>query len=87
MPNNISNEAPKSQAAKPKGTALEGLLTEGQAADFLNVTKRALQAWRQRGGGPDYVKAGSLVRYRPVALTDFVDANTRRHTSDPGAAG
>ncbi len=82
-----SKAPPVPPAAAPSLPASDRLLTEVQAADFLNVTIRALQAWRQRGGGPRYSKIGRLVRSRMVALTDFVDANMRSHTSDPGPAG
>ena len=38
---------------------LDELLTEQDAARFLNFKPRALQAWRQRGGGPDFVRISS----------------------------
>lgn len=50
--------------------------TEMQAASFLNVSVRTLQAWRIRGGGPDFVKHGRLVRYQRRALVAFLEANT-----------
>ena len=37
--------------------------TEMQAAIFLGVCVRTLQAWRVRGGGPPYFKIGRSVRY------------------------
>lgn len=82
-----SKAAPIPQAADASPPVSDRLLTETQAADFLNVTIRALQAWRQRGGGPCFAKIGRLVRYRMVDLTAWLDANMRGHTSDPGAAG
>lgn len=50
------------------------LLTETQAADFLNLSFRTLQAWRVRGGGPRFVKVGKLVRYRRADLLEFTAA-------------
>ncbi|NBN77300.1 helix-turn-helix domain-containing protein [Microvirga tunisiensis] len=50
------------------------LLTEAQAAEFLHVSRRSLQAWRVRGGGPRFVKVGKLVRYRRADLLEFTAA-------------
>ena len=44
---------------------------ELQAAIFLGVSVRTLQAWRVRGGGPPYVKIGRIVRYQRRALIKF----------------
>ncbi len=41
----------------------ETFLTEDQLAARTQTSKRTLQGWRLKGGGPDYVKFGSLVRY------------------------
>jgi predicted DNA-binding transcriptional regulator AlpA len=62
----------KSLGAK-KGTELVrgALLNERDAAALLGVSVRSLQAWRQRGEGPVYVKLGRLVRYRPADLDAF----------------
>jgi hypothetical protein len=37
----------------------DSLLSEKQSATFLGVTPRALQVWRQRGGGPAFVRISS----------------------------
>lgn len=66
------------------------LLTETQAAEFLHVSRRSLQAWRVRGGGPRFVKIGKLVRYRRADLLAFT-AETFETTTEAdaqrGAAG
>ena len=54
----------------------ERLLTEIQAADFLRLSSRTLQAWRSQGVGPEYVKAGRAVRYRRSALIAWTEQNT-----------
>ena len=52
------------------------LLTEVQAADFLNLSVRTLQAWRIKVAGPRFVRAGRAIRYRRSDLIAWIDANT-----------
>jgi len=52
------------------------LLTEVQAADVLNMSVRTPQAWRLRGVGPSFVRAGRAIRYRRRDLKAWMDANT-----------
>ncbi|MEM8836452.1 MAG: helix-turn-helix domain-containing protein [Pseudomonadota bacterium] len=61
--------------------AINALLTEAAAADFLNVSIRTLQAWRVRGGGPPYAKLGKSVRYRPGDLETFIAKKLTMSTS------
>ena len=49
------------------------LATEAQAAELLNVSVRTLQAWRQRGGGPAFIRlANRLVRYEVREIEEFI---------------
>ena len=58
------------------------LIPEHDAADFLGYSIRALQNWRVRGGGPDYVKVSSRsVRYRRRDLVSWAEARLQSHTS------
>ncbi|MCB1773858.1 MAG: helix-turn-helix domain-containing protein [Gammaproteobacteria bacterium] len=61
-------------------------LTETQAAEFLNLSKKTLQAWRQSGEGPPYLKLGRAVRYEADAIRDWVKERERHSTSDRGRA-
>ena len=61
------------------------LLNKAQAADFLNVSIRSLQAWRVKGGGPKYSKIGRSVRYRQCDLDAYVEGNLTTSTSEAGA--
>ena len=71
------------QTLKPLATT--PLMTEAQAAAFLSLTRRALQAWRVQGRGPQYVKISArAVRYRPEDLERWVETRLRSSTSDPG---
>lgn len=63
-------------------TAADHLLNEGQLARLWNISIRTLQKWRTTGDGPRFVKVGSLVRYRPSDIDDFVARNTVEHTSE-----
>jgi hypothetical protein len=64
---------------------LYAALNENQAAEFLGVSTRTLQAWRVRGGGPPYCKIGRAVRYRRRALMQFQEDHTRCSTSEADA--
>ena len=60
----------------------EQLMTEKEAASILCYSQRALQNWRVRGGGPDYVKVnGNSVRYQMRDLMAWIDARKRGNTS------
>jgi hypothetical protein len=61
---------------------LDAALNENQAADFLGVSVRTLQAWRVRGGGPQYVKFGRAVRYQRRHLLEFQKTHTRASTCE-----
>ena len=65
---------------------LDSLLSEVQAAQFIGFTPRALQSWRQRGGGPAFIKANSRIRYTKRDLVAWIDARRRASTSDSGSA-
>lgn len=60
------------------------LWTEKEAAVFLGVREKSLQAWRIRGGGPPFVKIGRLVRYRPSLIEEWLSSHERASTSDSG---
>lgn len=63
------------------------LVDEREAARILGVTPRCLQARRYRGEPPSHVKLGSrTVRYSLADLRDYIDAQRRTSTSDPGPA-
>ena len=63
---------------------LDAALNENQAAEFLGVSVRTLQAWRVRGGGPQYCKIGRSVRYQRRALVAFQESHTVGSTTEAG---
>ncbi len=56
----------------------EPLLTELDAARFLNTHPGTLRNWRSKGKGPPYVLVGCAVRYAPKGLRDYIEVHTRR---------
>ncbi len=59
-------------------------LPETTLAEKLGISRRTLQAWRGKGGGPPFVKVGAAVRYRWRDVEAWLDEQTRANTSDPG---
>lgn len=63
---------------------LDRLINEHEAADYLGYSVRALQNWRVRGGGPQFVKASARsVRYRRRYLNEWIESHTVATTSSP----
>lgn len=68
---------------QPAQDDLNRLINENEAAGFLGYSVRALQNWRYRGGGPDFVKVSRRsVRYRRKDLIAWADRNTVSSTSE-----
>ena len=53
---------------------MESFLNEIQLSEKIRVSLACLRRWRLRGEGPQYVKVGPLVRYRPEAVEQWVEA-------------
>lgn len=64
----------------------DALLTEVQTADLLKLSIRTLQAWRVRGVGPLFVRAGRAIRYRRRDISAWIEANTVSATKSAIAA-
>mgnify|MGYP000367010547 CR=1 FL=1 len=54
---------------------------EKAAADFLCQIVRTIQKWLVTGYGPRFFKFGHSVWYRRSVLLEWVEEQTRRHTS------
>jgi|TARA_B100000315_G_scaffold146861_1_gene135801 hypothetical protein len=61
------------------------LICEEIAAEYLDLTKRTLQVWRQKGGGPKFIRISSrCIRYRRIDLRTWAEDRLRTSTADPG---
>ena len=50
------------------------LLTQAEAAEFLNVQSRTMESWRLRGTGPRFIRySPRAIRYRPADLHAFLE--------------
>ena len=56
-------------------------MTEKDVAGLICITTRALQNWRLRGGGPEYVKIGRSVRYQRSDVMKFIEERKRKHSA------
>jgi hypothetical protein len=63
----------------------DAALNENQAAEFLGISVRTLQAWRVSGGGPRYCKIGRAVRYQRRVLVSFQQEHTVSSTTEVDA--
>jgi len=63
----------------------DSLLTEVQAAEFLNLSVRTLQSWRVSGSKIPFVRCGRAVRYRRGDLLAWIKANTVTSTTEADA--
>jgi predicted DNA-binding transcriptional regulator AlpA len=50
------------------------LLTETDVARYLNVSTAAVRRWRYENRGPEYLKIGASVRYRPASVDMWLDS-------------
>ena len=74
-------------AGRPIPEHPDALLYPAEAAFFLGLSVRTLEAARLKGGGVPYIALGRrAIRYRRRDLMDFVVARRRKSTSDPGTA-
>lgn len=61
------------------------LIPDTEAAPFLDLKPRGLEAMRSRGGGPKFVRVSSrCVRYRRIDLKEWADGLLRASTADIG---
>ena len=58
----------------------EPLLPAEDAAEHLKVKPQTMASWRYRGIGPEYVRVGKLIFYKPSQLRRYIDDRIVRPT-------
>jgi predicted DNA-binding transcriptional regulator AlpA len=53
--------------------AQQSLLNEHDVAEILNVSVASVRRWQLFDRGPPFLKIGASVRYRPEALSEWVE--------------
>ena len=64
---------------------METLLTEEDVATQLHVSIASLRRWRLERRGPQFIKVGSLVRYRPEELEAWLASQPTGGTNPAGS--
>lgn len=54
------------------------MLDQPSTAEYLDVSERTLEDWRQKKRGPAYVRIGRLIRYRQSDLDAWLKVRTVR---------
>jgi predicted DNA-binding transcriptional regulator AlpA len=52
---------------------METFMNETQVSEKIQVSLACLRRWRHLGEGPQFVKVGPLVRYRPEAIAEWAE--------------
>jgi excisionase family DNA binding protein len=52
------------------------LMTPEELAEYLGVTLHCVYAWSSRGGGPNVLRVGARLRYRPADVEAWLDSVT-----------
>lgn len=67
-------------------TPIPQYLNPKQAAAYLNISRRTLESWRLKGGGPVYHRlTARAVRYHRDELDGWLAGRTFSSTSDEAA--
>lgn len=61
---------------------LPDVMTERQASQYMQISEKTLTKWRIQGIGPRFVKIGGLIRYRKLAIDDFLKSKEFNSTSE-----
>jgi predicted DNA-binding transcriptional regulator AlpA len=61
---------------------VEALLTEAQVSEIIGRGVPTLQKDRVAGTGPQFIKMGRLVRYRPSDVQAWLAERVRRSTAE-----
>ena len=77
----------KPRAQVDIGYSPDALLNTEQVADALQLSRRTIEVWRLKGGGPKFIRAGGRrVLYRWSAISEWLDGRTFNSTSEDNVA-
>ncbi len=65
---------------------IERLYDTDWLAKLIDESTRTCERQRQEGTGPEFVKVGKRVLYRPSAVEDWIQRNTFTSTAEAAAA-
>lgn len=71
---------PTSVVSSP--SVLDNLISPATLAERLGTTERSLSEWRIKGRGPNFIRVGRGVRYRPEAVDAWLLAQEYASTSE-----
>lgn len=69
-----------------KPNTQQRLLNEHEVADSCSISVLTLRKWRSQRRGPQYLKIGALVRYRPEDVDAWIIAHQPPTALQAGAA-
>jgi predicted DNA-binding transcriptional regulator AlpA len=69
-----------------KPNTQQRLLNEHEVADSCSISVLTLRKWRSQRRGPQFVKIGALVRYRPEDVDAWITAQKSAGTELPEVA-
>lgn len=65
------------------GNYWDAPIDEAEAANFLKLSTRTLQAYRYAGGGPVFIRISArCIRYRRADLKKWIDLRIHQNTSE-----
>ena len=56
------------------------IMTTGEAAEYLRVSRQTLEINRHKGRGPIFVRVGRLIRYRKSDIDAYLAGNLHQNT-------
>ena len=63
------------------------LLNEIRVAEILGVSVSLIRQWRAKGVGPNFIKVNKSVRYAPEDVSQFLDKNKRKLSTNEETKG
>lgn len=66
---------------RPK-PAVEKLLTADELADVLQLPIQTVRMWSHRGVGPQAVRVGRFLRYKPSDVNQWIDSQKKTNRQE-----